>query len=86
MRLITQHVERSSQEQARGGRQITGAIENISNRVGLLSTSHRAQTQESQALTLALQRMEESGRRQEDAVKTLGGSFERLQKALGPRT
>jgi len=27
MRIITQHVERSSQEQARGGRQISGAIE-----------------------------------------------------------
>ena len=86
MRLITQHVERSSQEQARGGRQITGAIENISNRVSMLSISHKAQTHESQALTEALRRMEDSGQRQSDAVKFLGGSFERLQKALGPRS
>ena len=30
MRLITQQMERSSQEQAEGGRQMTGAIESIS--------------------------------------------------------
>ena len=53
MRVITQHVERSSQEQARGGRQITGAIENISSMVNQLNVSHRTQTRGGEQLLAA---------------------------------
>jgi methyl-accepting chemotaxis protein len=45
MRSITQHVERSTQEQAKGGRQITMAIESISKMVNQLNLAHQQQHQ-----------------------------------------
>ena len=45
MKAITRHVERSTQEQTRGSRQITRAIEAISEMVAQLSQSQREQTQ-----------------------------------------
>jgi len=82
MRLITQHVERSSQEQARGGRQITGSIENISNMVNQLNVSHRNQTRGSELLLGASGKIEESARLQEQSLKGLQSAFERLRKLV----
>jgi methyl-accepting chemotaxis protein len=83
MRLITQHVERSSQEQARGGRQITSSIENISNMVNQLNVSHRAQTRGSEQLLGAANKIEDSARNQEQSLKQLQSAFDRLRRALG---
>jgi methyl-accepting chemotaxis protein len=82
MRVITQHVERSSQEQARGGRQITSAIENISSMVNQLNVSHRSQTQGGEQLLAASTRMEESAHAQEASLRQLGSAWDRLKRAL----
>ena len=82
MRTITQHVERSSQEQARGGRQITQAIENISNMVNQLNVSHRAQTRGSEQLLGAAARIEDSARIQDASLKQLHSAFEKLRRVL----
>ncbi len=81
MRIITQHVERSSQEQARGGRQITSAIENISNMVTQLNTSHRAQTTGSKALLASAARIEQAGAAQQQSLKQLTLAIDRLRRA-----
>ena len=60
MRTITQHVERSSQEQARGGRQITRPIENISNMVNQLNASHKRSRAGSEQLLAAAAKIEGS--------------------------
>jgi methyl-accepting chemotaxis protein len=82
MRVITQHVERSSQEQARGGRQITGAIENISNMVNQLNVSHRAQSRGGEQLLAAASRIEANAREQESSLQKLSGAIERLRRAI----
>ncbi len=81
MRIITQHVERSSQEQARGGRQISGAIENISNMVGQLNSSHKAQASGSTQLLASAARIEESSAAQQASLKQLTQAIERLKRA-----
>jgi methyl-accepting chemotaxis protein len=83
MRIITQHVERSSQEQARGGRQISGAIENISNMVGQLNTSHKTQAQSSQRLLASAAKIEGSASSQQQSLKVLTAAVERLKRAAG---
>ncbi len=83
MRIITQHVERSSQEQARGGRQISSAIENISNMVGALNTSHKSQDQGNQRLLGAAAKIEERAKAQEQSLKGLMSAIDRLKRALG---
>jgi methyl-accepting chemotaxis protein len=82
MRIITQHVERSSQEQARGGRQISSAIENISNMVNQLNGSHKAQIRGSESLASASARIEESSRAQDGALKQLTTALDRLRRAV----
>ena len=81
MRTITQHVERSSQEQARGGRQITQAIENISNMVNQLNTSHRSQTRGNEQVLNAAGRIEEAARVQDHALRSLVGALEKIKKS-----
>jgi methyl-accepting chemotaxis protein len=82
MRTITQHVERSSQEQARGGRQITTAIEQISQMVNSLNSSQRTQMRGGEQLLDASRRIEESTRGQDQAVRQLNSVTERLRRAL----
>jgi len=79
MRLISQHVERSSQEQAKGSRQITTSIEHISALVAQLSSSQKTQARSSEQLVASAQKMEESLRAQEAALV-------RLQDATKPKT
>jgi methyl-accepting chemotaxis protein len=81
MRTITQHVERSSQEQARGGRQITSAIEQISNMVHSLNATQRSQARGGEQLIEVGRRIEEAARMQEQAVRQLIASVERLRRA-----
>src|SRR5262249_57184070 len=83
MRIITQHVERSSQEQARGGRQISGAIENSSNMVNQLNSSHRTQSRGSEQLLVAASRIEESSRAQEQSIRQLMSTLDRLKRSIG---
>ena len=82
MRIITQHVERSSQEQARGGRQISGAIENISNMVNQLNSSHKSQSTGSTQLLASAARIEESSAAQQASLKQLITAIERLKRAV----
>jgi methyl-accepting chemotaxis protein len=82
MRIITQHVERSSQEQARGGKQISGAIENISNMVNQLNASHRAQSRGSEQLIASAGKIEESARAQQGSLDKLVGMLDRLKRAI----
>jgi methyl-accepting chemotaxis protein len=81
MRIITQHVERSSQEQARGGRQISGAIENISSMVTQLNSSHKEQTSGSQQLLASAARIEGSAAEQQQSLKQLMVAIDRLKRA-----
>jgi methyl-accepting chemotaxis protein len=81
MRIITQHVERSSQEQARGGRQISSSIESISNMVGQLNTSHKTQSTGSEQLLAAASRIEGSATAQLQSMKQLTSAIDRLKRA-----
>jgi methyl-accepting chemotaxis protein len=83
MRMITQQVERSSQEQARGGRQITASIEQISNMVGTLSGSQRVQTRTGEQLLELVRKMDELGRAQVEKIKGLKSTVSRLERAVG---
>ena len=79
MRLITQHVERSAQEQAKGGRQITSAIENISGMVNELGTGHRAQADGARQLLSGAGRIEDTARAQESALRQLASAVASLR-------
>ena len=79
MRLITQHVERSSQDQARGGRQISQAIENISGMVNELHQSQRAQARGSEQTLVAARRIQELTRGYEGHVRELSRAAEQLR-------
>jgi methyl-accepting chemotaxis protein len=82
MRLITQHVERSSQEQARGGRQISQAIENISGMVNQLHQSQRAQARGSEQTLAAARRIHELTRTYESNMRELNRAVDRLRKLV----
>jgi methyl-accepting chemotaxis protein len=81
MRLITQHVERSSQEQARGGRQISQSIENISGMVNQLHQSQRAQARGSEQTLTAARRIYELTRTYETHVRELSRAAQKLREA-----
>ena len=81
MRMITQHVERSSQEQARGGKQITTAIEQISTMVSGLNASHKNQARANDLLDAA-KRVDDAVRIYGGEVEKLGAANTRLQRAL----
>ena len=80
MRLITQHVERSAQEQAKGGRQITTAIEDISGKVGELNTSHKSQADGTRQLLASAGRIEETARAQEMALRQLASAVAGMRR------
>jgi methyl-accepting chemotaxis protein len=80
MRLITQQMERSSQEQAEGGRQMTGAIENISDMVHQLHQSHRKHGESSEQTLAAANRIQELTREYERRVRTMSRAAERLRQ------
>jgi methyl-accepting chemotaxis protein len=80
MRLITQQMERSSQEQAEGGRQMTGAIENISDMVLQLHQSHRKHSESSEQTLAAANRIQELTREYERRVRTMNQAVERLRQ------
>jgi methyl-accepting chemotaxis protein len=81
MRLITQHVERSSsQEQARGGRQISQAIESISSMVNQLHQSQRMQAKNSEETVHAARRLAEISRGQDGHLREVTRIAERLRQ------
>ncbi|UCH30156.1 MAG: chemotaxis protein, partial [Myxococcales bacterium] len=79
MRLITQQMERSSQEQAEGGRQMTGAIENISDMVHQLHDSHRKHAESSEQTLAAANRIQDLTREYEQRVRAMNRAVERLR-------
>jgi methyl-accepting chemotaxis protein len=81
-RTITQHVERSSQEQARGGRQMTSSIEQISAMVNNLNTSQRNWSHKGEQILDAAKKIEESARAQEQTLRQLGNALERLRRSI----
>ena len=82
MRLITQHVERSSQEQARGGRRITTAIEKH------LHDGQPAQHDpphpgaRGEQVQNAASRIEDSARSQESSLRQLNAVVERMRRVV----
>ena len=80
MRLITQQMERSSQEQAEGGRQMTGAIESISDMVLQLHQSHRKHSESSEQTLVAANRIQELTREYERRVRSMSRAVERLRQ------
>ena len=80
MRLITQQMERASQEQAEGGRQMTDAIENISDMVHQLHQSHHKHSESSEQTLAAANRIQELTREYERRVRTMNRALERLRQ------
>ncbi len=80
MRLITQQMERSSQEQAEGGRQMTGAIESISDMVHQLHASHRKHAESSEQTLAAAHRIQDLTREYERRVRAMSQAVERLHE------
>jgi methyl-accepting chemotaxis protein len=80
MRLITQQMERSSQEQAEGGRQMSGSIENISDMVLQLHQSHRKHTDSSEQTLVAAKRIQELTRDYENRVRIMHRAVDRLRQ------
>ncbi|MBW2404804.1 MAG: hypothetical protein JRF42_13585 [Deltaproteobacteria bacterium] len=80
MRLITQQMERASQEQAEGGRQMTGAIEHISDMVLELHQSHRKHLESSDQTLAAANRIQELTREYERRVRGMNRGLERLRQ------
>ena len=78
MRTISQQVERSSQEQARGGRRITEAIESINNMVSELNQAQRDYSAGSDQALLLLQRVTELARQQRHTLKQATGASRKL--------
>src|SRR5438477_6180366 len=80
MKTITQHVERSSQEQTRGGRQIAQSIENIAERVNRLHGAQRDQSREGEHIREALGRLHEIARNQEQKLSSLAQGLSRAEE------
>ena len=81
MRLISQHVERSSQEQAKGSRQMSSSIETISAMAGQVNTTQRAQARTAESLLTSTQKIDEAMRGQQEALAKLGESIAKLKRA-----
>ena len=71
MKTITRHVERSTQEQTRGSRQITRAIETISEMVSQLSKAHRVQAQGADTILDGLESVREGMQYQRSLIEQL---------------
>ena len=82
MKTITRHVERSTQEQTRGSRQITRAIETISEMVSQLSKAHRAQAQGADTILDGLSSVREGMQYQRSLIEQLAA---RVGLAQTPR-
>ncbi len=82
---ITQHVERSSQEQARGGKQITKSIESINEMVSQLNTAQREQTRGGEQILQAVEQLRELTRKQEEKFAQLGKALQGLSGRRGPQ-
>ena len=79
---ITQHVERSSQEQARGGRQITQTIEGIASMVSQLNSTQRAQSRSNDTVLTSVSRIDELARAQQRMVAHLQSLSQRLRQRV----
>ena len=71
MKAITKHVERSSQEQARGSKQITRAIESISEMVHHLNRAQKEQTRGSEQVMGAVVQIKQVAEAQARSVRDL---------------
>jgi hypothetical protein len=71
MKVITKHVERSSQEQARGSTQITRSIESISEMVNHLNRAQKDQTRGSELVVRAVEQIRRVAEAQAASVKDL---------------
>jgi methyl-accepting chemotaxis protein len=71
MKVITKHVERSSQEQARGSKQITRAIESISEMVNHLNRAQKDQTKGSDLVMRAVDQIKQVAEAQTHSAKDL---------------
>jgi methyl-accepting chemotaxis protein len=72
MRGISQQVERSSQEQARGGRQVSQAIESIRAMAERLTTMHQEKGREAQNALRVTERIAAQAREQRELLRMLG--------------
>jgi len=91
MKSITKHVERSSQEQTRGGKQITRAIESISEMVSQLNNAQREQARGGEQILMAVDSMRDQVRRFEarlteiqKVLEVLGAGAQRMRTASSP--
>ena len=75
MRVVTQHAERSANEQAKGGRQITSAIESVGAMVTQLGHAYRSQADGTNKLLASAARMEETARAQDAALRQLANTI-----------
>jgi methyl-accepting chemotaxis protein len=71
MRGISQQVERSSQEQARGGRQVSQAIESIRAMAERLTIMHREKGREAQNALRVTERIATLAKEQRDVLRAL---------------
>jgi methyl-accepting chemotaxis protein len=78
MRGISQQVERSSQEQARGGRQVSQAIESIRAMAERLTTMHQEKSREAQNAVRVTERMGQLAKEQRDTLRVLGDRARRF--------
>jgi methyl-accepting chemotaxis protein len=72
MRGISQQVERSSQEQARGGRQVSQAIESIRAMAERLTTMHQEKSREAQNALRVTERIAALSKEQRDLLRQVG--------------
>jgi methyl-accepting chemotaxis protein len=75
MKVITKHVERSSQEQARGSKQITKSIESISEMVNHLNRAQKDQTKGSEMVMGAVEQIKQVAEAQTFSVRDLEASI-----------
>jgi methyl-accepting chemotaxis protein len=71
MKSITKHVERSAQEQSRGSKQITRAIESISEMVHHLNRAQKEQTKGSEQVMTAVVQIKQVAEAQTVSVRDL---------------
>jgi methyl-accepting chemotaxis protein len=80
MKAITKHVERSSQEQARGSKQITHSIENINEMVNHLNNAQKEQTKGSEQVMRAVESIKGVADQQNLSMKELEAAIDTLAK------
>ena len=78
MRGISQQVERSSQEQARGGRQVSQAIESIRAMAERLTTMHQEKGRDAQTALRVTERIATLAKDQREALRVLAEKTRRM--------